>query len=254
MKLWPYFLSAVVMLSVVLLWSYYGKFHPGDEPVGLLNTVAWQRMASPGPLSAGHAFLEHDCAACHTPVKGPEAQSCILCHASNQALLGTQSTAFHADIGNCRSCHIEHLGNDQRPTAMDHKALARIGSKRLPPEERPNPGNMLAPHDRISVQEMQLNCSSCHSSEDTHRGLFGTDCVSCHSTATWTVPEFRHPAAISTDCAQCHQAPPSHYMEHFKMVSMKVAGVTHADVSQCFLCHQINDWNDIKGVGWYKHH
>ena len=43
-------------------------------------------------------------------------------------------------------------------------------------------------------------------------------------------------------------------MMHFKMVSMKTAGVEHADVSQCFLCHQTNAWNDIKGVGWYKHH
>ena len=32
------------------------------------------------------------------------------------------------------------------------------------------------------------------------------------------------------------------------------AGIEHADVSQCFLCHQTNAWNDIKGVGWYKHH
>ena len=64
----------------------------------------------------------------------------------------------------------------------------------------------------------------------------------------------RHPSPLSTDCNQCHQAPPSHSMMHFKMVSMKIAGVEHADVSQCFLCHQTNAWNDIKGVGWYKHH
>lgn len=43
-------------------------------------------------------------------------------------------------------------------------------------------------------------------------------------------------------------------MEHFSMISMKVAGIEHADVSQCFLCHKTNSWNDIKGVGWYKHH
>ena len=43
-------------------------------------------------------------------------------------------------------------------------------------------------------------------------------------------------------------------MMHFKMVSMKVAGQEHADVTQCFLCHQTTSWNDIKGVGYYKHH
>jgi hypothetical protein len=56
------------------------------------------------------------------------------------------------------------------------------------------------------------------------------------------------------DCAQCHQAPPSHYMEHFRMISVMVAGQPHARVEQCFLCHQTTAWNDIKNVGWYKHH
>jgi hypothetical protein len=70
----------------------------------------------------------------------------------------------------------------------------------------------------------------------------------------WAIPEFRHPSPRSTDCAQCHQAPPSHYMEHFHMVSMKVAGKPHARVDQCYQCHQTTAWNDVKGVGWYKHH
>src|SRR5205823_4468357 len=69
-----------------------------------------------------------------------------------------------------------------------------------------------------------------------------------------TITEFRHPSAASQSCAQCHQAPPSHYMEHFHMVSMRVAGQEHADVRQCFLCHPTTSWNDIKSVRWYKHH
>jgi hypothetical protein len=84
--------------------------------------------------------------------------------------------------------------------------------------------------------------------------LFGKDCAQCHRTDKWTISEFRHPSAQSTDCVQCHQAPPSHYMGHFKMVSQRVACQPHADVRQCFLCHQTTSWNDIKGVGWYKHH
>jgi hypothetical protein len=43
-------------------------------------------------------------------------------------------------------------------------------------------------------------------------------------------------------------------MGHFHMVSMKVAGKPHARVDQCYLCHETTAWNDIKGVGWYKHH
>lgn len=84
--------------------------------------------------------------------------------------------------------------------------------------------------------------------------MFGTDCIQCHTTAAWSVPDFRHPPPSSTSCVQCHQAPPSHYMMHFKMVSMKVSGQEHAQVRDCFKCHQTTSWNDIKGVGWYKHH
>lgn len=253
-KLWPHFLVALVVMGALSMWVYYGGAHPGGKASGLLDKITWQRMANPGPLTGGHAFLEHDCAACHTPVKGVEANNCIVCHANNKALLGTQSTAFHADIGSCSSCHVEHLGNNQRPIKMDHKVLAKIGRQRLPPKEHERIGNLAAPHKGISVLETPLDCANCHSNEEPHRNLFGADCVICHSTAAWTVPEFQHPAATSTECAQCHQAPPSHYMEHFKMVSMKVSGVMHADVSQCFLCHKTNSWNDIKNVGWYKHH
>jgi hypothetical protein len=32
--------------------------------------------------------------------------------------------------------------------------------------------------------------------------------------------------------------PPSHYMMHFKMISMKVAHQEHNGVRECFLCHQ----------------
>ena len=75
--------------------------------------------------------------------------------------------------------------------------------------------------------------------------------------------EFRHPSPRSLECAQCHQAPPSHYMMHFEMVSKKVAGLDNeqnnqccgpVQVNQCYRCHQTTAWNDIKGVGWYKHH
>jgi hypothetical protein len=43
-------------------------------------------------------------------------------------------------------------------------------------------------------------------------------------------------------------------MGHFEMVSKTVAGQPHTQVEQCYLCHQTDAWNDIKGVGWYKHH
>lgn len=230
------------------------------------DPVAWQRLASPGPLSAAHASLEKDCAACHTSVKGVDSARCISCHATNEALLQRQPTAFHAEVRECRPCHTEHQGAE-RPTLMDHAALANLGLRRLRESDPPaagrvqeqlrrhgSSGGLATDHPRVSAFEATLDCSSCHSNQDRHRGLFGTECASCHATSAWTISEFRHPSPRSTDCAQCHQAPPSHYREHFKMVSARVARQPKAKVSQCYQCHQTTSWNDIRGVGWYKHH
>lgn len=229
----------------------------------------------PGPLSSAHAFLENDCAACHTPRKGVEADSCISCHANNQALLAMQPTAFHANISSCTPCHAEHQGGS-RPTQMNHVALARIGLRELEAGGQGNPSQPLPPqlvkwlrergrigptaqnHPKITAEEALLDCASCHATQGQgqtmHAKLMGPECASCHATTQWTIPEFQHPSPNSTDCSQCHQAPPSHYMMHFNMMSQSIAKQPRATVNQCYSCHQTTAWNDIKGVGWRKVH
>ena len=229
--------------------------------------AAARRAVLPGALSQPHAFLENNCAACHTPVKGVEAKNCIVCHADNQTVLQRQPSAFHAEISECAVCHREHQGRVPGTTKMDHAALARIGFKQIKSkpkragedlaqikrwiEESAAPQQALA---HLQPAEALLNCATCHQTKDRHHGLFGNDCAQCHATAKWTIAEYRHPSSASQSCAQCHQAPPSHYMMHFQMISMKVACQPNAKVNQCFLCHQTTSWNDIKGVGFYKHH
>lgn len=259
------------LLAFVAAYAAFFAFSPHHREqrarTALASANTWQHMTTPGDLSQPHAFLENNCAACHTTVKGVEAQNCIVCHADNKSLLQRQPTAFHAEISECAACHLEHQGRVQSTTKMDHAALAHIGCKMLESAPSPARADMAAvkrwlsataatarPSNHRAAEEALLNCASCHQTKDRHAGLFGADCASCHATAQWTIAEFRHPSAASKSCAQCHQAPPSHYMMHFKMISMKTAGVEKAEVSQCFLCHQTTSWNDIKGVGFYKHH
>ena len=252
-------IAAVIIAAAAGVWSLTRY-----TPLG--RAATWERQASPGDLSAAHAFLANDCAACHTPVTGVTADKCAACHADSP-VLQRQPTAFHATVGTCRECHTEHRGAAARPTTMDHAALAGLGLAKpagggpTAVDDRTRERVRLwlslgdaGPHPVITGREAVLDCRACHATKDRHRGLFGTDCAGCHGTAKWTVPEFRHPSPASTECAQCHQAPPSHYMEHFGMISAKVAGQPHAQVRQCFLCHQTTAWNDIKRVGWYKHH
>jgi len=259
-------------IAIAVLFAFAAAGALGLASGALLEVATWRRQASPGPLSDSHAFLADDCTFCHTPVQGIEAANCVVCHANDAALLARQPTAFHAHVTNCSRCHLEHQGGGRSPSSMDHEALASIGLEELgegglESEQRQTRAKLLSwirqrgpagptasGYPKVTNDEAILNCASCHSTKDRHAGFFGKDCAECHGAAQWTIAEFRHPSPRSTDCAQCHQAPPSHYMEHFSMVSAKVAAQPDARVDQCYLCHQTTSWNDIKGVGWYKHH
>jgi hypothetical protein len=247
---------------------------------GANDVALWQRQVRPGNLSVAHASLDNHCAACHTPVKGPVDVKCIGCHANNDTLLQRQPTAFHVNIGHCAQCHIEHQGTTARLTTMDHVTLAEIGLQQLErsasDSEQKQAADQLVAWVRqvtlpgslpqlpsVTALELTLNCASCHSTKDRHRGLFGGECAACHGTTQWAIAEFRHPSPRSVECAQCHQAPPSHYMMHFDMISKRIARQEDvqvaqccgpAQVTQCYRCHQTTSWNDIKGVGYYKHH
>lgn len=258
------FVSIAAIFFIVLLVFWPKKaMRVVENP---LEISTWQDMASPGELSAAHAFLDNNCVACHTSVKGVEPAKCITCHANNEFVLKRQPTAFHANISSCKECHIEHQGREARISNMDHEAIARIGMSELKAKKTADDeasallqylGNkeILPPgHPELSPKERTLNCTACHQNDDRHFGLFGNDCAQCHNASSWNLPEFRHPPSSSMDCAQCHQAPPSHYMMHFKMISQTVAGEPHAEVNQCFKCHQTTSWPDIKKAGWYKHH
>jgi len=229
---------------------------------GSLAVSGWTDAIVPGPLSEKHAFLSNKCETCHTPTKGVEAVACIACHATAAADLGKQSTAFHATSKECGGCHLEHAGA-ARPIKMDHAMLLRIGAFARSPSSSPREiteqmvtdlKEFLGLPKPGEAEKTSLDCANCHSNREPHRGLFGRDCASCHSLDSWRIAQFLHPSPASRDCAQCHQAPPSHYMMHFIMMDQMITGQEHASVSQCFLCHRTDSFNDIKDVGWYKHH
>ena len=246
-----------------------------------LAVATFARSKRTALLPPNKTLLEasNDCAACHTPVTGADDVKCIGCHANDEALLQRQPTAFHATIGHCAVCHGEHQGVNVRLVKMDHTKLSRIGLASLTNAasrelQRGSTDRMTwlrlqqrstatASRPPLTPLEATLNCRSCHGTKDRHVGLFGEDCAVCHETSAWTIATFRHPSPRSLDCAQCHQSPPSHSMEHFNMVSKRVAGQDDKTNSQCcgpvrvnqrYRCHQTTSWNDIKGVGWYKHH
>lgn len=202
------------------------------------------QLVSPGPLSSAHQSFAGQCTACHTPGKGVETRTCLTCHAGTD--FGTkQSTQFHAKATQCTSCHVEHEG-ERGIIRMDHAALLDMAKWRQPLAG-------MSTNTRSLTPETALNCASCHAFRDPHQGLFGTDCASCHKTDSWKIANYRHPSVNSTQCAECHKAPPSHFMEHFSMVSQRAAG-SKARVDQCYACHATDSFNNIRKRGWYDHH
>ncbi|WP_333972228.1 multiheme c-type cytochrome [Alteromonas mediterranea] len=259
-------LSAIIAVGIIFSISHLW-YSPDD-----ISNMNWEQAIQPGQLSKAHAFLENDCLSCHTPVTGVERDKCVACHANDTHVVARQPTVFHADIQECSTCHVEHRGENATISTMNHVALVDIGFGMLPntnvpfdegastlaflenvlrSNQLPDP---LFVHPEVEQKEALLNCSQCHSNDDRHVGLFGNDCVQCHSTQSWSLPAFIHPSSQSRDCNQCHEAPPSHYMQHFKMISATVAGEPKAPVEACYACHQSTSWNDIKRAGWYKHH
>ena len=238
-------------------------------------TALAQQAVNPGALSLSHAYLGKQCAACHTPNVGVTVTNCTVCHANAERLLGRQPTAFHASVQECSACHLEHQGGGVRPVTMDHLALAQVGMRTISRAAHGHfsPGIGPDAESAATLQSLEtwlklnspkqldsstareaLNCAGCHDSKNPHFKRMGSDCGQCHAFASWVVPGFQHPAPSSTDCVQCHQPPPSHLMGHFGMVSQPMAGKSTARVDQCFECHNTTSWNDIVGLGFYKHH
>lgn len=225
--------------TIYLVLAALGLFTAIVVPVAVYRSEsdavpAWMAAVRPGPLSQSHAFLSNKCESCHTPNKGVAAAKCITCHASAPELMMKPATAFHANVGECRGCHVEHQGVSKRPIKMDHAVLERVARK-------------------TGGRPVALDCQSCHVFKDRHQKFFGEECATCHVTSTWKIARFLHPSPRSTECAQCHKPPPSHSMMHFKMVSQRVAG-QRAPVEQCYACHTTDSWNNIKNVGRYDHH
>jgi len=232
--LYAVFIAALLAVVVGLPALMRANTPPGSGFV--------QGLVSPGPLSPAHQSFAGQCTTCHTPLKGVETKTCLSCHAG-QDFGDKQSTQFHASASQCTSCHVEHDGG-RSLARMNHDAL-------LDPKVWKHPTPI--PQAIRDARSAGLDCASCHSIRDPHLGVFGKHCVSCHTVNSWRVEGYRHPSVNSTQCAECHRPPPSHLMEHFGMVSQRVAG-EKARVDKCVACHTTDSFNNIRKRGWYDHH
>ncbi len=190
---------------------------------------------------------EANCTGCHLDARSisdlqSTPQDCASCHLKEDAHLG----AFGAECGVC------HSPEGWTPAKFDHNLAAfKLDGK----------------HTEVACEKCHVNnvfkgtpsdCYSCHQQNDEHNGQFGTECSSCHSTASWDDASFDHGrsnfpltgahisvscegchandrfAGTPTDCAACHAEPVSHAGQ-FGM--------------ECAACHNTDAWSPAQFNG-----
>lgn len=149
-------------------------------------------LVNPGPLIAGHAKLEGNCFACHTPFLGPGDDKCVACH--KPAEIGAKKpgkVTFHQQLTEqrCDACHTDHTGRTggKATRAFDHALL------------RP---------------DTREPCTQCHTrpTDNLHKNS-GEDCKACHGTDRWKPATFDHDKYFRfdwnhpADCKSCHTGP-----------------------------------------------
>ena len=155
-------------------------------------------------LANGRAFT---CANCHSASSFKfQASTCVSCHREYQA---TFTTAHIASWGNnCQSCHDGTDRFSRGRFKHDSTAFQLTGAHVQT--------RCVACH--VGVTELSgyakapKSCASCHNSDDKHRGSFGTDCASCHTTASWKNATFEHTVfpidhgeSGPSSCVTCHK-------------------------------------------------
>lgn len=176
-------------------------------------------MISPGRLIDGHAELEKDCFACHTPLIGSRSAKCIECHkVADIGLKDTkgvtivkekESVAFHQELieEDCVSCHSDHKG------VATFRPISQFSHNLLQPA-------------------LQKQCDSCHSNpiDNLHR-LIKSNCGECHTKDAWTPSTFAHSLlepAKRRQCESCHSNPGDKLHRQIR--------------GKCGECHTLDAW------------
>jgi hypothetical protein len=218
-------------------------------------------MVSPGSLVQGHAELDPDCFACHSPWRGAASQRCAKCHLLPDIGLRTTKgaplaqrtvkTSFHQELieQDCMACHSDHQGPKltQRSRKPFSHALLRTAVRK--------------------------RCESCHTAptDKVHRDL-SVSCGQCHTLERWKPATFDHALlakAVLERCEGCHKAPTDslhrqlkgncgqcHSQERWKPATFdhdKYFVLDRDHNTKCVTCHTNDDYSRYTCYGCHEH-
>lgn len=175
--------------------------------------VVRAEVASPGPLSEPHAYLEGltNCTQCHPAGKRLSQDKCLSCHTELAPSL-EEGRGLHGRLKkterSCEKCHHEHLEQSAAlitwgPEGKERFDHERTGwglqgrhpevkcdgchdPRRMSPTLKP-----LAEQRPHTLLGLSTQCDSCHF--DEHRGQLEGKCDDCHDQWRWKPgPKFDH--------------------------------------------------------------
>lgn len=201
------------------------------------------------PLVGAHAKVA--CARCHTSgtmIETIRFDTCSACH------VNVHRESIKDD---CRACHDE---SSFRKGTFDHALKTTFALK-----GKHDGLACVKCHTSVSGADVPLarvvadfsgahsECVSCHLDKDPHKGTFGRACDSCHTVATFSVKEFRHPKEPvffagqhqPVACEKCHTAdtadrPAPATPPVFDCVSCHVDPHLGQLASGCDQCHRVD--------------
>ncbi len=166
-------------------------------------------------LTGKHALAA--CTDCHKdPLFKGTPVTCNACHQKDDKHQG--------DLGpKCETCHTT---GGWKPTTFDHaKAPFTLVGKHI---------NVVCSscHTDARFRSTPTECVDCHRKDDSHKGVLGPACASCHTPAAWKPSTFNHNQTgfkllgkhQQLNCTGCHKN------SNFK-----------ATPTTCVGCHQQND-------------
>ncbi len=175
--------------------------HPMGRSEGAFN-----HNATGFPLKGGH--LQADCLDCHTNSYAGTSTLCASCHTKNY---NEAVNPNHVNAGISTECETCHNENSWNPSLFDHTVSTGFELT------GGHAGRQCAECHVGTTSNTSPECISCHqanyNSAPNHVSQnYPTQCLQCHSTASWDVTNFDHNltnfpltgAHIATECSACH--------------------------------------------------
>ncbi len=181
--------------------------------------VEYKHKKSKFPHTGKHKKV--DCNGCHIAeryVKTPK--TCISCHQADdvhQNSNGKKCQKCHSTRG-WKKLDFDHGKDTDFPLRGRHKKLTCVSCHTKDPYK----------------VEIKSTCISCHKHDDSHKGLFGKKCQTCHNERSWAKNSFNHTKEtdftlrgkhLKTACTTCHK-------KNIYKTKLK---------TKCYSCHKIDD-------------